>query len=216
MKYSLDNPHGWGIGYFDKDQKPHLIRSPTIALEDPLYLQTAESAKSNIIIAHIRKKSRGKRCMNNCHPFLHESLNNNWIFAHNGTLGGFPRHDRSAGGTDSEQVFHYLLDQMEHYRQTGSFRGVYFGLQYGIKKVFEISDPGTIKLNFLLSDGVILYAFNHYKKKPMYILKRSKEHGDAFLISTRKLSEEHWEKLPRDKLLAVCNGKILALSKRFG
>jgi predicted glutamine amidotransferase len=62
-------------------------------------------------------------------------------------------------------------------------------------------------------EGIILYAFNHYKEKPMYFLKREKkDYGSAFLISTQKLSSESWKKIRPDRLLMVCNGEALEFS----
>jgi len=63
-----------------------------------------------------------------------------------------------------------------------------------------------------MSDGSILYAFNHYPGTPLYFLRREKDYGGAFLISTQKLTSENWKKLPSDRLLLVNRGEILVLS----
>ena len=87
-------------------------------------------------------------------------------------------------------------------------------LKKAIENVFN-SHHGTINLNLLISDGNMLYAFNHYSAKPMYMLRRSKAYGDAILISTKELTDENWEVIPKDRLLSINNGEIEMLSSPF-
>jgi len=208
--------HGWGIAYY-QDDEVILKRKPEKAKMSPDFKKMIEEAKSNIIIAHLRLATRGKICEENCHPFKQHFLNKDWIFAHNGQVKGIPTHPRSRGETDSEQVFHFILDKIKEYQNQGGIRGVFPGIMYGIKKVFEkCGRDRDIHLNFLMSDGDILYAFHHYPGKPMYILRREKDYGGAILISTQKLSDdEGWKKLPSDKLLLVNRGEILVLSNNL-
>jgi hypothetical protein len=44
------------------------------------------------------------------------------------------------------------------------------------------------------------------------MLRRSKIYGGAILISTKKLTEENWEVIPKDRLLCINNGEIEILS----
>lgn len=208
--YSKINDDGWGIAYY-KDNKPIIRRKPEKAKMSQQFFKMIEEAKSNIIIAHIRLATQGDICKENCHPFKQYFQNKDWVFAHNGHVAGITRHSRSEGETDSEQVFNFILDQIHEYQNQGQIRGVYPGLIKGIKKVFEVFSR-NINLNFLLSDGSILYAFNHYTGKPIYFLKREKDYGGAFLISTHKLSNENWKILPSDRLLLITRGNILVLS----
>ena len=92
-------------------------------------------------------------------------------------MGNIPLHPRSLGDTDSEQVFNLLLDHIQSYQVSGTIRGVYPGLIRGIKKVFREFGDGV--LNFLMSDGSGLYAFNHYPEKPLYFLRKEKEYGGS-------------------------------------
>lgn len=212
-RYSEINDEGWGIAYY-KYHKAITKKKPEKAKSSQEFFKTIEEAKSNIIIAHIRLATRGHICEENCHPFKQSFQNKDWVFAHNGNVAGITQHNRSEGETDSEQVFNFILDQIQEYQNQGQIRGIYPGLTNGIKSVFEAFGR-TITLNFLMSDGCILYAFSHYTGKPIYFLRREKDYGGAFLISTQKLSNENWKQLPPDRLLLISRGEILVLSDRI-
>ena len=83
-----------------------------------------------------------------------------------------------------------------------------------IKKVFR-NYGRDISFNFLLSDSINLYAFHHYEDKPIYFLRREKDYGGAILLSTRKLSQEIWQEIPKDRLLVISRGEILVLSNKY-
>ena len=209
-EHSGKNPHGWGIGYFENGNAI-IEKAPEKAKKSQTFLSVIEKAKSSVVIAHVRYATKGDSCVENCHPFKGKLFNRDWIFAHNGTIMNIAHHIRSKGETDSEQVFHLLLDLVESYQRTGTTHGTFSGIQNGIKNAFDICGMDNT-LNFLMSDGTILYAFNHYKDKPMFYLKREKPYGSAFLISTQKLSSESWKRIRPDSLLMVCNGEVLELS----
>jgi len=175
-KYSDANREGWGIAYYE-NHRAVLKKEPKKAKISKSFFETIEKAKSNIIIAHLRNPTRGAVCEKNCHPFKQSFQNKDWIFAHNGDMGDIPLHPRSLGDTDSEQVFNLLLDHIRSYQASGTIRGVYPGLIRGIKKVFREFGDGV--LNFLMSDGSGLYAFNHYPEKPLYFLRKEKEYGGS-------------------------------------
>jgi len=43
-------------------------------------------------------------------------------------------------------------------------------------------------------------------------LRRSKSYGGAILMSTQKLTEEDWEPIPENRLLAVEGGEVQVMS----
>jgi len=85
------------------------------------------------------------------------------------------------------------------------------------KAVRQILDdfPG-IKLNFLMSDGNMHYAFSHYydtpHPKPMYIQRNMKGYGNAVLLSTQAFGGGNWEKIPVDRLLVLNCGEVIVCS----
>ncbi len=209
-KYSSSNPDGWGIAYYD-GVRAIVERAPGRAKDNPAYSRTAQTARSPIVIAHLRYKTKGEPCTKNCHPFTRHAFGRNWVFAHNGMVPDVRQHRLAEGKTDSEQVFHELMDYAETYCGAAPLRGLYPAVKAGIRKILTRYRE-NITLNLLLSDGSVLYAFHHYRVKPLYYLRREKDYGGAFLVSTQKLSRENWRELPTDRLLVVSRGEIVVLS----
>ena len=58
----------------------------------------------------------------------------------------------------------------------------------------------------------MLYVYHHYPGKPIYLVRRSKEYGDAALVSTRELTGEHWIELDPDRLLVLDRGEVFVYS----
>ena len=188
-----------------------MIKKPRMAKGDPIFLQTMERARSEILVAHLRLGNVGGVCEQNCHPFLMHSMGADFVFAHNGTVRG---NAHPTDGTDSEAVFHELLREIEIYTNSGQVHGVYPAILHGIKTVFK-NYGNSVRLNFLLSDGSLLYAFNHYPGKPIFLLRREKDYGGAILISTQKLSHENWVMIRPDSLLVLSKGRVLVLSDQL-
>ena len=128
------------------------------------------------MIGHVRQASVGSLSIANTHPFTF----GRWIFVHNGTVTGFdqlsaglvaetdPDLQRQIGGTtDSEQVFFWLLSRMRRAGQAAEGPCTDLGvaaaeMAAGIR-LLEARSAATspaepTRLNFLLSDGVILLA----------------------------------------------------------
>lgn len=204
--HSGRNPHGWGIAFYRQGDAV-IQKLPEKALLSKTYFQAVEEAEGEVIISHIRHASRGEMVERNCHPFVHHMDGRDWVFAHNGHVDGIYIHPRAAGETDSESVFHILLDNIIDRSDVVS------GLQYGITSLFEEYEFGRqIKLNFLLSDGDNVYAFGHHPEKPMYYQNLYHMKGARTMVSTQVLDGTPWVKLPNDRLLVVAQGQIQSIS----
>jgi predicted glutamine amidotransferase len=79
-----------------------------------------------------------------------------------------------------------------------------------------LNDYPGIKLNFLMSDGNMYYAFSHYydtrHSKPMYLQRNMKGYGNAVMLSTRVFGGGNWEKIPVDRLLVLNCGEVIVCS----
>lgn len=211
-EHSDRNPHGWGLAYY-KHSEAILKKQAIKARLSPDYYDSIKAAESDIIISHIRHASCGKINEANCHPFKRYMHDKDWVFAHNGHVDGVARDPRSIGETDSESVFYLLMD---HIRPQGVNDAVHDGLISGITSLFEEYEFGReIRLNFVLSDGDTLYAFNHHPEKPMYYTKGNGGREQSIVVSTQKLDGNGWAQLPTDRLLMVNKGKFFALSNKI-
>jgi len=221
--YSDDNPHGWGIAYFD-GARAVVKRDTGKAKKSNKFEEIWNKVSSKNFVAHVRRRSQGEENVLNCHPFKNKLMDRELIFAHNGTVYDHSRnkpvtrHKNACGGTDSESIFFEMVDYMRDYMKAGRIHGLYPALIYAIRKIFK-RYTRYITLNFLMSDGSMYYAFNHYTSAPVYMLRRKPGLGKpsdsskrAILFSTKKFTNENWVKIPKDQLLVVNNGEIITLS----
>ncbi len=225
-EFSKSNPDGWGVGWYEEDGSAKVFKQGIPAdapnSEFPIL---SKKVRSKIIIAHVRKGTRGQPADVNSHPFQFK----NWIFAHNGSvdrdqLKSLLRHDyinELKGKTDSEVYFYLILQCIEE--EDGNIIN-------GIKKAInEVKSERHGGLNFLLSDGERLYAFRYSSDSRDYYslwwLKREPSGSDpieftseetkallrskslkgekAVLVCSEKLTEEEWKEIKFGSMLII-------------
>ena len=154
-------PHADGFGLaFYEGRAARVFLDPNAAAESPLarFLRD-HSIKTELAIAHVRKKTRGHVTLANTHPFQRELWGRAWVFAHNGTVRGIKQKKlgrfHPIGDTDSEHAFCVLLERLR-----SSFKD-YPSKRTELREAIadigsELSAHGTF--NFLLGDGRALYA----------------------------------------------------------
>lgn len=206
-EHAIRNPDGWGIAYYDK-HKLTLKKKPEVARSSPAYFEAAAAAEGQVIISHIRHASCGEVHERNCHPFARELGGRQWTFAHNGHIDGICLHPRCGGETDSEAVFHMLLDSI------AAHGDAYAGIVRCVDGLFNEYEFGRqVRLNFLLSDGETMYAFNHHPEKTMYLANRQTAGGSSVVVTTQALDDGRWEALPEDRALVIRRGRLVAQSE---
>jgi len=210
------NPDGWGIGWYNQSQEAKVEKHGENVFYSVGFDELVKEVVSSISIAHVRyasdRKTKGKA--KNAHPFLY----NNYIFAHNGTVNKTrlepllkPPYNQnySSDSVDSEIYFRLLIQQIS---EKGNLKdGIIDAIKYVIK-----DDTGA---NFVLSDGINLYAYEHGKS--LYYLKRdlkkpfsgqSKEtfafleskrasQETAILVCSEALTDENWVEFNKNLLI---------------
>jgi predicted glutamine amidotransferase len=156
-------PHadGWGLAFYEGRAARIFLESSPCAQSPLAGFSRQHSIKTELAIAHIRKRTRGPVALANTHPFQRELWGRAWVFAHNGTVRGIKKRKlgrfRPIGTTDSEHAFCVLLEALRT-----SFRGnappsSSRALREAVAEIgAEIGAHGTF--NFLLGDGEALYA----------------------------------------------------------
>lgn len=213
------NPHGWGIGWYE-GSKPQVEKHGENAFESKRFDELSKEVQSRIVIAHVRLASSGKKNTNeNAHPFAYK----NWLFAHNGTVNKnriFLLLKEPYGGNfssepiDSEVYFRYLIQCIEEEND----------VETGVKKaVREVTKDGN-GANFLLSNGVNIYAFKYgntlrylerdpeifypcFSEETSALIEAKRLASEkAVLIATEKLTRtEDWKELSDGEILIVDN-----------
>lgn len=113
-RQSRRQPHGAGIGTFEPNGAPHLVRSALAAYLDPAFTRAAQDMTGTSFVAHVRFATEGELSVANTHPFEQEGR----MFAHNGVIRSLEVLDRelarrgvsdlALGTTDSERYFALL------------------------------------------------------------------------------------------------------------
>ncbi|AMM53826.1 class II glutamine amidotransferase [Pyrococcus kukulkanii] len=233
IRKSEYNPDGWGIGWYSHfagSRNLSVIKQPIPAYESRIaFAVPALRIRGQIVISHVRLATSEISYLNT-HPFVRRIWSvgqyDEWIFAHNGVLyevEELPKRFKPLGTTDSEAAFCYIMENLEGIE---TIRELFIKL-HGI--LDELSDYGT--LNILMSNGRYLFAYTYYPGKGMWMLRRHPPHegharlldedfevsvGDmkahdeyAYLVATRRLTDEKWEKMEKNKLYIFRDGALL-------
>ena len=81
------NPDGWGMAVFDGNSAA--IEKEPISSAESVYLKhrLSDEIKEDVLLAHIRKASKGGLEYKNCHPFKRRDASGRlWTLIHNGTI----------------------------------------------------------------------------------------------------------------------------------
>jgi predicted glutamine amidotransferase len=161
---------GWGVGYYEGPDVRLIKDSSAVGDSEWIQFIANHNLRSQFVIAHTRKATRGTRSYPNAQPFVRELAGRAHLFAHNGDLPGIFKSNafqtdrfNPIGETDSELAFCALLDQMaaiwtvpnamptlrQRFLIVSSFAG-------------ELRKLGPA--NFLYSDGDMLFAHGHRRK----------------------------------------------------
>ncbi|MGC8508369.1 MAG: class II glutamine amidotransferase, partial [Thiomonas sp.] len=113
------NPDGWGAAYFE-GADAHVLREAQPALSSAFVpVLEKHDFHSPLVIAHIRRASRGPVALVNTQPFARELFGRRHVFAHNGDLPDIEHAlplahaaHRPMGQTDSEHAFYVLMHDL--------------------------------------------------------------------------------------------------------
>jgi len=202
------NPDGWGIGWYESgDDAPRVIKEPEPANESPLYEQTARSVSAHIALAHLRRSSGTPRLLENTHPFVSGS----WLFCHNGYCSGerlrehlWPEFRESLAGDNDSEIYFAVLRQY-----LSSASDPIEALRGAVQGVIALGDFSG--LNFLLSDGLRMYAF-HYSTDPERHSMYLKHDDSRELVASEPLGPGSWECLPNGWLAVLTSTECTTAS----
>jgi predicted glutamine amidotransferase len=206
--HSVRHPHGWGMAMFYDLGAVAIEKEPLPAYESA-YLKARLSQKIVVpsMLAHIRYATIGRNEYGNTHPFVDRDASSRcWTLIHNGTIFDYPPLkpylDRQDGGTDSEAILCYLVDQINQEtrkRQKNLNAKERFHL---IDKLIVPMAAGN-KLNLIFYDEEIMYVHTNFKDSLYYCEKE-----DSTFFCTVPLEEGEWKAVPFMELLAYRNGKL--------
>ncbi len=202
------NPDGWGFAY-RLGNEIILNKNPLPAFSDKKFVPEARKLQTDLLFAHVRRKSYGTVCLENTHPFLCD----NWIFMHNGNIPNLDRFKRklvrflpdvqkvqTSGTTDSEFLFKYFLHWFQKNKNCDIYcvMNIIFTIIQKVIKMTEPEDRDALALNFMLTNGD--YLIGYRQNRSMHYIQREKE----IIIASEPLDEKHcWNEIP-DKHFLIC------------
>ena len=161
---------GWGIGYYEGLDVRLIKDSAAVGDSEWIQFIANHDLRSQFVIAHTRKATRGTRTYANAQPFVRELAGRAHLFAHNGDLPGIFKSSRSQAGrfnpigeTDSELAFCALLDQMAAIWPVPNAMPT-LRQRFLIVSSFAAELRKLGPANFLYSDGDLLFAHGHRRK----------------------------------------------------
>src|SRR5436305_6726858 len=122
-KQSRRDPDGTGLGYFDDEDQPVVLKQPLAAYEDEQFAKEAREVRARTFVAHVRYASGTPLTLRNTHPFVQAGR----LFAHNGVIGDLAALERELGDamslvggeTDSERYFALITREIERAGDVG-------------------------------------------------------------------------------------------------
>ncbi|TFH91098.1 class II glutamine amidotransferase [Vibrio ouci] len=208
------NADGFGLGWYTERDTPGQFHEVLPAWGDENLRSLTHHIRSHRFMAHVRSSTGTQVSRSNCHPFISE----NWMFLHNGQIGGFEQVKfelerqlceslflKRMGTTDSELIFLLMLQNglkdnpVEAIKMTLSM----------IEKVMEskqIEDP--LKASICISDGeqfwVVRYSSD--QEAPTVFIKQG---GANVVLASEPLEKSpQWKQVSQHSILAIHLDKI--------
>ena len=228
------NGDGFGLGWYGAGAGPALYHSVAPAWGDANLRELAGHIESPLFLAHVRAAIGSAVQPTNCHPFRHE----NWLFVHNGYLGGLHAVRRDLmlaidpdlfanvqGSTDTEVVFNVALTFGLREDPIGALERT-VGLIEAVAEQHGI--PDAVQGTFGVSDGTTLWAVRYATQGPARTLFASSDadaikqlHPDNPRLA-RMSSEDRlivsepfsdlpglWQEIPQSSAVTVRHGGVL-------
>jgi len=218
--------HGWGLATYGNHQL-HVERQAWAAYHGEHFKRAAARVFACTVLAHVRRATVGPPALENTHPFAEE----NWAFAHNGTVPHFDRlrpmlcaalppaqRAAIAGATDSEHVFRLMLSLHGRAPVRSLLETVRLGVQQVADWCRDIDAQSRLALNLLLTDGEQLVGTR--LGRSLFFVERQgvydcevcgfphvhhdpKRDYRAVVIASEPLTHEGWQEVPEGSIYRV-------------
>ncbi len=205
---SLQHTDGWGIAYLDQNGKFVIKKSPKAIFEDPESKKKPDF-KTNLLIAHVRKKSGSEISIKNTHPFKakHPVLGE-CVFCHNGAIEDdiqFDQKYKPQGKTDSERLFYSILSDIKENKEgEEDSRKIAAAIQNNLQRYTK-----TKGSNIVLATKNKTFVATRKNKLPRYYGMVWAKGNDFLLISSEKLKtfpDIYWKSILPGEVITIQNG----------
>jgi glutamine amidotransferase len=219
----VTNGDGFGIGWYGDRAEPGVYREVTPAWSDDNLLALSQTLRSRLFFAHVRAATAGGIARQNCHPFRHGQ----WLFMHNGQVGGYAQLRRTMegwlsdefyaerrGATDSELLFLLTMTRMR--AGAAPDEAVLWVLDDTMNLMRERGISQPLRFAAALADGERFFAFRIATdgKPPTMYLRRCKS---GVIVASEPLAEDEpgWHMLPDGAVATVDASGCSVRASRF-
>jgi glutamine amidotransferase len=203
---------GWGVAIRESTEWV-IRRSIECAQVCTRYDDMVASIQTQLMIAHVRQKTRGEVKLTNTHPFRRGDL----VFGHNGTVQtpaplvartSSARLAEIEGDTDSEQLFAFIATRID---ETGD---VETGVVEAVREIHALGSLGELgSTSFLISSGQRIYA-HRFGRSLDLLIRRGERRTEVIAVASEPLTDETWTQLP-ERSLCVLESVDGALGSRM-
>jgi glutamine amidotransferase len=201
---------GWGIA-LGSDGTGWMVHHGLLrAGDDRAFHSLATTAFGDVIVAHVRQRTRGAVTFENTHPFFSAP----WVFAHNGTVNDVSYLEANStaerlaqvrGDTDSERLLAFLLGRLDAASVTNErvSQRTDQALRRATAEFSARAGIGTA--SFLLSNGHVLYAYR--LGTPLHLLERAAARTpggvSCVAVTTEPITDERWMPIGDGELIRI-------------
>jgi glutamine amidotransferase len=167
MGATTTNGDGFGVGWYDDEETPHVYRSTFPAWNNRNLKELASAIKSPLFFAHIRASTGSAIQETNTHPFRYGK----WLWMHNGLIRDFPKVHRTFANAIDDKYFNSLEGTTDS--ETMFYLALTFGLESDPVAAVEqmvgfVEDTGhahdieqPIQMTIATTDGTSIWAFRY-------------------------------------------------------
>ncbi len=201
---------GGGLGWYGPSATPGLYRNSGPAWADVNLRELTRVVESRVFFAHVRASTGAPNIDINCHPFRAGE----YLFMHNGQIGGFCRlrrrltealsddcFDAMSGSTDSELLFQLMItnglkdDAEEAIRRTIA----------DVNRMRELdSIDAAFRATLAITNGMVVWALRWSSDEhapSMFVCRRP----EGALIVSEPLDKDtsSWQQVPANCLVRI-------------
>ena len=221
------NGDGFGVGWYGSRHEPGLFRDVLPAWNDDNLQSLEEQIESHLFLAHVRASTGTATARANCHPFRWGE----WLFMHNGNIGGYERIRRELdlliepqfyahrrGTTDSEAMFYLALTYGLENDVPGAMARTVAAIE-SLMAEKGVSEP--LRVSVVVSDSRKLWALRYASNgvpPTMYIGRASaalhyaglEGGGNDVLVMSEPLDDvdENWQLVESASMVTVDEGDV--------
>lgn len=208
------NADGFGLGWYTERDTPGQFHEVLPAWGDENLRSLTHHIRSHRFMAHVRSSTGTQVSRSNCHPFIDQ----NWMFLHNGQIGGFEQVKfelerqlcetlflKRMGTTDSELIFLLMLQNGLKKQPIEAIKTTLAMIASAMSSK-EIIEP--LKASICISDGNQFWAVRYSSDQHAPTVFIKQRGADIVLASEPLESSKEWRQVAPQTILNIRSDKV--------